>query len=146
MSNQPNNRDPITMFMSDHELTVKEFAEQAQVTEQVIRRAVQGLFGKLPPSLAGVMYSYDPSVNWERIYDAFLWAVEIPDLPMEGTSFRDWRYKVSPNLLEFCRLLRVQPVIISNYENGKTQDLPIILRRKLKPELVKFLEGLPHHD
>ena len=139
--------DPVTEFLLEYNLTMPDLARNAGVTVQVVRRATQGLFGHLPPSLEIVMKGVDPETDWHGKYEQFLDNVEPFELPPPVGRFLDWRYSISASRLEFCRKFKIQPVIISNYESGTTQHMPKILWDRLAKmkgrEYADAVAGLP---
>ena len=135
--------DPISEFLFEYNLSMPEMARNCEVTVQVVRRASQGLFGHLPPSLDNYMKQVAPEVDWYGKYERFLDDVEPFELPVPVGRFLDWRYSISASRLEFCRKFKIQPVIVANYESGTTQHLPKILWDRLaKMKGVEYADAV----
>ena len=147
--------NPVTKFREDRNLSLAEMAELAGVTEQVIRNAEHGLFNHLPPSIErGMVKVAGKSARLARLdYDEWLVGqlelskVELPRIDSVKTFVR-WRMAVSDTVLGFCKLLKVQPTIVQNYEYGKTKNLPYIIVDRVRAlgydeEYVEWLKSIP---
>ena len=147
--------NPVTKFREDRGLSLSEMAELSNVTEQVIRNAEHGLFNHLPPSIErGMVKVAGKSARLARIeYDEWLLntleksKLELPPVGSVRTFVR-WRYAISDSVLGFCKLLKVQPTIVQNYEYGKTRNLPSIIVDRVRAlgyneEYVDWLKNLP---
>lgn len=70
-------------------------------------------------------------------------------LPQYYSSFAQWRSEIAPTQTAFASMLRINPAIIRDYENGKLQRMPDGLSAKLMEafridsEYLVALEGLP---
>jgi len=70
-------------------------------------------------------------------------------LPQYYRSFAQWRSEIAPTQTAFASMLRINPAIIRDYENGKLQRMPdglsgkLMEAFKLDPEYLVALEGLP---
>jgi transcriptional regulator with XRE-family HTH domain len=67
-------------------------------------------------------------------------------------SFTQWRSEVAPSPTAFASMLRINPAIVRDYENGKYKTLPDGLSGKMleafepygfSPDYLVALEGLP---
>lgn len=65
------------------------------------------------------------------------------------TSFAQWRKELAPTVTAFASMLRINPAIVRDYENGKYHAMPDGLSGKmleafsLTPDYLVALEGLP---
>lgn len=147
--------NPVTKFREERGLSLSEMAELANVTEQVIRNAEFGLFNHLPPSIErGMVKMAGRTARLARLdYDEWLLhsvsnsKIELPKIDSVPTFVR-WRYGVSDTVLGFCKLLKVQPTIVQNYEYGKTKNLPYIIVDRVRAlgyseEYIEWLKQLP---
>lgn len=70
-------------------------------------------------------------------------------LPQYYKTFQQWRAEIAPTQTAFASMLRMNPAIVRDYENGKLQRMPDGLSAKLMeafnidPEYLVALEGLP---
>ena len=70
-------------------------------------------------------------------------------LPQYYKTFAQWRSEIAPTQTAFASMLRINPAIIRDYENGKLQKMPdglsakLLEAFKLDPEYLVALEGLP---
>lgn len=70
-------------------------------------------------------------------------------LPQYYKTFKQWRAEIAPTQTAFASMLRMNPAIVRDYENGKLQRMPDGLSAKLMeafkidPEYLVALEGLP---
>lgn len=157
-------KNPIAKFREENSLTQDQLANYAEVTRQVVTKAEAGLFDYIPPSIMQVMVAYEgPSAaehqleytNW---LDFTLKSTITPDMfPPVGewfaeeiNSFVDWRFTINHSVNGFCTMMKIQPIIISNYEKGKTQNLPELLKERLRTvgvteTYILELERLPNH-
>lgn len=157
-------KNPVLAFREENSLTQDQLANYAEVTRQVVTKAEAGLFDYIPPSIMNVMIAYEGAAAHERELaytewiDFTLKETVTPDtfLPVgqwvaeEVYSFVDWRYSVRSSVNGFCTLMKIQPIIISNYEKGKTQNLPELLKQRLRTvgvteTYILELERLPRH-
>ena len=64
-------------------------------------------------------------------------------------SFSQWRAEIAPTQTAFASMLRINPAIVRDYENGKLQRMPdglsgkLLEAFKLSPDYLVALEGLP---
>lgn len=67
-------------------------------------------------------------------------------------TFQQWRSEIAPTQTAFASLLRINPAIVRDYENGKYQVMPDSLSGKMlkafeqygfSPDYLVALEGLP---
>ena len=64
-------------------------------------------------------------------------------------SFAQWRAEIAQTQTAFASMLRINPAIVRDYENGKLQRMPdglsgkLLEAFKLSPEYLVALEGLP---
>jgi len=158
--------NPVFLFRQENSLTQEQLANYADVTRQVVTKVEAGLFDYIPPSIMNVMQAYlgTEALAAEREYlkwiDEQVKGIPLSTFPPVGKggehvhvpikTFIDWRYAISESVNGFCTLLKIQPIIISNYEKGKTQNLPEILKTRLRTVglsevYILELERLPHH-
>lgn len=70
-------------------------------------------------------------------------------LPQYYKTFKQWRAEIAPTQTAFASMLRMNPAIVRDYENGKLQRMPdglsakLMEAFKLDPEYLVALEGLP---
>lgn len=157
-------KNPIAVFRELNSLTQDQLANYAEVTRQVVTKAEAGLFDYIPPSIMRVMEAYEGSSAAEHQLEYTKWIdstlkanVTAETFPPVGewfaeeiNSFVDWRFTVNHSVNGFCTLLKIQPIIISNYEKGKTQNLPELLKERLRTvgvteTYILELERLPNH-
>lgn len=166
--------NPVFLFRQENNLTQEQLANYADVTRQVVTKVEAGLFDYIPPSIMAVMQAYlgTEALAAEREYlkwiDSQVRVIPLSTFPPVGIggeaidkdginhaelvvrTFIDWRYSISESVNGFCTLMKIQPIIISNYEKGKTQNLPEILKTRLRTAglsevYILELERLPHH-
>lgn len=157
-------KNPVLAFREANSLTQDQLANYAEVTRQVVTKAEAGLFDYIPPSIMKVMQAYEGASALGREVDYLKWIdVTIKETVTPGmfppvgewfaeeiNSFVDWRFSVSHSVNGFCTLMKIQPIIISNYEKGRTQNLPELLKTRLRTvgvteAYILELERLPHH-
>lgn len=157
-------KNPVAEFRELNSLTQDQLANYAEVTRQVVTKAEAGLFDYIPPSLMRVIEAYEGAAASERQLaytewiDSTLKANVTADMfPPVGewfaeeiNSFVDWRFTINQSVNGFCTMMKIQPIIISNYEKGKTQNLPELLKQRLRTvgvteTYILELERLPNH-
>jgi DNA-binding XRE family transcriptional regulator len=157
-------KNPVLAFREANSLTQDQLANYAEVTRQVITKTEAGLFDYIPPSIMKVMQAYEGASALDHQTEYTQWideilksTVTVSTFPPVGewfaeeiNSFVDWRFSVSQSVNGFCTLMKIQPIIISNYEKGRTQNLPEILKTRLRTvgvseTYILELERLPHH-
>lgn len=156
-------RNPVAEFREENSLTQEQLANYAGVTRQVVTKVEAGLFDYIPPSIMNVITAYRGAegLAMEREYlkwiDHEVKKLKDTDFPPVGKwydweieSFIAWRYFISDSVNGFCTKLKIQPIIISNYEKGKTQNLPELLKTRLRTAglsevYILELERLPPH-
>ena len=146
-------------------------AELAGVTYQVVHRTDLALFEKIPPSLLVFMVDHSNKYidypvlysNWRKFVEAQHilaeknkawkdtrhWTVEDPEdvLSTSILTFRQWRERHFDSLMNFAKMVLINPTILANYESGQTKTLPVVLRKQfvkfgMKEELIKKVEKL----
>ena len=156
-TDRPRTINPVAKFRKDHGLTIADLANIRGVTEKVVRNAEQGLFNRLPPSIEEAIAFYEDAETARRIRLQYEdWLTEpLPDieLPPVGSvdTFVSWRFMIGSNINEFCRKMRLQHTIVSNYENSRTRNLPQLIEKRLRrigadDEYISWLESLPRHS
>jgi len=157
-------KNPVAAFREENSLTQDQLANYAEVTRQVVTKTEAGLFDYIPPSIMRVIEAYegaaasDRQLAYTEWIDSTLKQTVNPELfPPVGewfaeeiNSFVDWRFTVNQSVNGFCTLMKIQPIIISNYEKGKTQNLPELLKQRLRTvgvteTYILELERLPNH-
>ena len=149
--------NPVTRFREERNLSLSEMAALAEVTEQVVRNVEHGLFNHLPPSIErGMVKVAGRSARLARLdYEEWLVGqltnskLELPKLD-SVKSFVRWRLAISDSVLGFCKLLKVQPTIVQNYEYGKTKNLPYIIVDRVRAlgydeEYIEWMKSLPNN-
>ena len=157
-------KNPVAAFREENSLTQDQLANYAEVTRQVVTKVEAGLFDYIPPSIMNVIEAYEGADAKERQLKYTEWIDTIlKETVTPGTfvpvgqwnaeeinSFLDWRFSVNQSVNGFCTLMKIQPIIISNYEKGKTQNLPELLKQRLRTvgvseTYILELERLPAH-
>ena len=157
-------KNPVAAFREENSLTQDQLANYAEVTRQVVTKTEAGLFDYIPPSIMRVIEAYEGGAASERQLAYTEWidfvlkqTVSVDTFPPVGewmveeiNSFVDWRFTVNHSVNGFCTLMKIQPIIISNYEKGKTQNLPELLKQRLRTvgvteSYILQLERLPNH-
>ena len=144
--------NPISKIRKELRLTQKELAQRANITEQVVLKAEQGLYPTLPPSLlrttdylAGL-----PQNSIENRYEAWideeLLKVKLPSashhMVTDRINFVNWRStvcgmnQVPDSVNSFCKLMKIHPYVIQKYESGKMKGVPVQLI-----ERIVFIKG-----
>jgi DNA-binding XRE family transcriptional regulator len=159
-------KNPVAEFREENSLTQEQLANYAGVTRQVVTKVEAGLFDYIPPSIMNVITAYRGAEGLASEREYIQWidqevkaldkgifppvGKEAMYTPIPIKTFIDWRYHISESVNGFCTLLKIQPIIISNYEKGKTQNLPEILKTRLRTAglsevYILELERLPRH-
>lgn len=146
--------NPVKKIRKDLNLTQREAASIAGVTEQVILKTEQGLYPTMPPS---VLYSFGHLSNLsvgliEAMYEDWInqelrtvklpQAVGLYDAWTSRYEFRGWRTvvcrlnDVSDTVNSFCKLFKMNPYVIQKYESGKLKQTPLQL-----VERVAYMRG-----
>lgn len=148
-------QNPIKKIREELNLTQKEYAKLACVTEQVVLKAEQGLYPTLPPSIMRVAVTESNlSVGLiEAMYEDWI-LQELRDVKLPTTfvpsqvgfytpdQFIGWRAVVCrmngvPNSVNgFCKLFKINPYVIQKYEGGKMKSIPLQL-----VERIAFIRG-----
>lgn len=149
--------NPIVAFRKEYNLTQQQLANYSDVTRQVITNLEAGLYNSIPPSVKNVIGSMG-GINefttieqrYQRWIISSLPSVTLMEAHIPVGSFQTWRFWIHESVAGFCKILKIQPVIITNYENGKTQELPQIVIERLEQigvsdEYIETLKGLPAH-
>lgn len=157
-------KNPVAAFREENSLTQDQLANYAEVTRQVVTKTEAGLFDYIPPSIMNVITAYEGGAASARQLAYTEWIdttlKETVDIGIfvpvgqwvaeEINSFLDWRFSINQSVNGFCTLMKIQPIIISNYEKGKTQNLPELLKQRLRTlgvseTYILELERLPNH-
>lgn len=148
--NLPN---PIRKIRTELRLTQNDAAVIADVTEQVILKAEQGLYPTLPPS---VLFTFSNLSNLsvgiiEAMYEDWinqeLLKVKLPvgslkDAWKSADTFAEWRdaacsiNKVHNSINGLAKLLKLNPYVLQKYKDGKLKATPLQL-----VERISFIEG-----
>ena len=151
--------NPVKLFREEHNMTQEELANKAGIHRNVVTRTEGGMYSHIPTSILYVIQDYSPTDYhlYEPMFQDWI-NNELSFLKQDTKlnyrhvysfdSFMKWRQWVSPSVSGFAKLLKLQDVIINNYQNGKTQSLPVPLRDRLisvgwSVDAVQFLAELP---
>lgn len=152
--------NPIVLFRKEYNITQEQLANYSEVTRQVITNLEAGLYNSIPPSVKnaiGALGGVTVFMNIEPEYQRWITSCITSDATVDLVrscfpvgSFQTWRFSISGSVAGFCKILKIQPVIITNYENGKTQELPSIVIERLEAmdiseHYIDTLKGLPAH-
>lgn len=142
---------PVKKYRTEANLSQKELASMAGITEQVILKAEQGLYPTLPPSvlralreLTGLSFT-ELEDEYEAWNNEELKKVILPVLSVgnEETRLRDpmlfksWMHlvcdlnDVPTNVNSFCKLLKIHPYVIQKWTTGKMKEVPTQLLERV---------------
>lgn len=150
---------PIKKYRTEANLSQKELAAMAGITEQVILKAEQGLYPTLPPSVLRAMRELTGKsfTEIEDEYEAWnleeLTHVVLPVSSASHTSvgippseerqlrdpmlFKHWMHlvcdlnDVPTNVNAFCKLLKIHPYVIQKWTAGKMKEVPAQLLERV---------------
>lgn len=151
--------NPIKKIRSELGYTQREFADIADVTEQVVLKTEQGLYPNLPPSMShtakhlsnlsvGILEAmYLDWINQELL------KVKLPEPnsaaePWRSTdTFPGWRMevcrlnKVANSVNGLAKLLKLNPYVLQKWEGGILKAVPVQLIERIAFIRGAFREG-----
>ena len=134
--------------------SITSLANAAGVGYGTVHKTIQGLYSAIPGKLADymTMHSHRTVLEWQAKYS--LWveeeleilradivrgAIEAETLfispeniPLHFIHFFAWRQSLSYSQIDFCKTFLLHQGIISKYESGQMQNLPVSLKERLK--------------
>jgi hypothetical protein len=134
--------------------SITSLANAAGVGYGTVHKTIQGLYSSIPTKLADymTMHSHRTSAQWQAKYS--LWVEEelailksdIDRGAIEASTlfvtpervvprfeyFKEWRQSLSYSQIDFCKTFLLHQGIISKYEAGQMQNLPVSLKERLK--------------
>lgn len=148
MNSEAHNTNPVKRTREEHNLTQKAMASLAGVTEQVVLRAEQGMFGELPPSMIEAVSTLTGedsdyiTKSYKQWVDMELSKVRLPDgsadkMVLDRETFIEWMNTVcamndTPNTsVGFCKLFKMHPYVIDKWISGRLKSAPIQLIQRL---------------
>lgn len=139
--------NPLKQYREEYNLSQKDLADRAGITEQVILKAEQGMYPTIPPALLWALCNITgySSTAIEKSYEEWIWeALHNVKLPLNADKmvtdhvlFRDWMGStcalndVADNVNSFCRLMKIHPYVISKYVSGKMKGVPVQLVERI---------------
>lgn len=134
--------------LRDRELNKTTLALLAGVGYSVVHRTDLFLYDTIPPKLKMGMqlYNEQPYQHWSVEYtkakvevlhlfqEAFqnskpLWLTTDPD--DYTMTWTEWRQTVGASQMEFAKKMLINPAIIQHFEEGITQNLPVVIKERL---------------
>ena len=134
--------------------SITSLATSAGVGYGTVHKTIQGLYSSIPTKLADymTMHSHRTTAEWQAKYS--LWveeelailktdiergAIEAQALFVPAdivklyyVNFKAWRESLSYSQIDFCKTFLLHQGIISKYESGLMQSLPVSLKERLK--------------
>lgn len=150
--------------------SITSLANAAGVGYGTVHKTIQGLYSAIPTKLADymTMQSHRTAKEWQDKYS--LWVEEelailksdIDRGAVEATAlfvpwdalethygtFTKWRQSLSYSQIDFCKTFLMHQGILSKYEAGQMQNLPVSLKERLQylglsDKYIKALGEMP---
>lgn len=132
--------------------SITSLAKAADVGYGTVHKTIQGLYSSIPTKLAAfmTMNSHRTTAEWQEKYS--LWVEEeltilrsdiargaleaealfiTPEYIHKFKTFTNWRQSLSYSQIDFCKTFLLHQGIISKYEAGQMQNLPVSLKERL---------------